>query len=899
MYRVLARVALTYPRTITTFAILLSLLSILSTIAKLEFKTSRLDLVSSREKSHQLFRQYRQEFGEPSRIAVVIQGNDRKRAEAFATDLGNRLAAQGEQIEEVFYRIDLEPFKQKALFYLSKEELLDLRRKLEEHQELLRALAASPGLNSFFELINREITSGLVGHLFTGFLLEEEKRPVDLSLLISLLRQLNDRVEGAADFPSPWETMLTGEKWKPSKDGYLWSDDDRFLFVLVNPKATPGSFERFKGAVESVRASIAQLRKGYPDLEVGVTGVAVLESDEMRVAQRDMTIATLISLIGVAVLYFALFKGVIRPLLALGTLVIGVCWALGFATFTLGHLNIITVAFAPMLIGLGIDYGSYLIARYEEERAAGKGVQEALVQTFIATGPGILTTALTTTLTFGALLFSGFKGLVELGLISGGGILLILLATLTVLPSLLVLQERGGERCVVGRRAEAFHGGYLEGLYRFPWVTLFASGVLVTLSFLALKRVEADFNLLHLQAEGTESVVWERKLLENAKRSAWFGVVLADRLEEAREKEKALEALPSVAKVESITSLIPGDQERKVRLIKGLRPFLHDVSLRRDGAEPVDLEALLSTLGRIRFKMLEEGEAAWDPEKKPPLKEMREVRALIDRFIEKVKEKKQEEVYQALTAYQEELVRDLGDKLDLLRLNLEAKPMTLTDLPRALRERFVGRNGRYRLLVFPAEDIWEPGPLQRFVQEIRTVDPNALGDPVLGFEHMRAMKEGYEKAGLYALLGVSLLAFLRFREWRSFLLALIPLAGGSLWTLGFMGLFQVRFNLANLIVLPLITAPALESGIMIVYRFQEERGRSKAPAPLPKSTGRAVTFSALSTMVGFGSLMISRHRGILSIGLLLTFGVGCVLLASLTVLPALLQVTSFARRGEA
>ncbi|MFN3477552.1 MAG: MMPL family transporter, partial [Candidatus Methylomirabilales bacterium] len=321
------------------------------------------------------------------------------------------------------------------------------------------------------------------------------------------------------------------------------------------------------------------------------------------------------------------------------------------------------------------------------------------------------------------------------------------------------------------------------------------------------------------------------------------------------------------------------------------------VSLRREGAEPVDLEALLSTLGRIRFKMLEEGEAVWDPKKKPPVEEMREVRVLIDRFVEKVKEKRPGEVYQALTAYQEELVQDLGDKLDLFRLNLEAKPITLIDLPQALRDRFVGRNGRYRLLVFPAEDIWEPGPLERFVQELRTVDPNAIGDPVLGFEHMRAMKEGYKRAGLYTLLGVSLLAFLTFREWRSFLLALIPLAGGSLWTLGLMGLFRIKFNLANLIVLPLITAPAVESGIMIVSRFREERGKGKGPIPLPKSTGRAVAFSALSTMVGFGSLMISRHRGIFSIGLLLTFGVGCVLLASLTVLPALLQVTSSPGRG--
>jgi predicted RND superfamily exporter protein len=169
----------------------------------------------------------------------------------------------------------------------------------------------------------------------------------------------------------------------------------------------------------------------------------------------------------------------------------------------------------------------------------------------------------------------------------------------------------------------------------------------------------------------------------------------------------------------------------------------------------------------------------------------------------------------------------------------------------------------------------------------------------MNFEFIRGMKEAYEQAGLYAFVGIVFLVVLAFRAVRPALLALIPLAVGSLWTLGLMGFFQVKFNVANLIVLPLIMAPAVEGGIMIIYRYREEARKVRRPSPLPQSTGRAVVFSSLSTIVGFGSLMISRHWGIFSVGLLLTVGVASVLLASVTVLPSLLTILSTIGRERA
>ena len=237
---------------------------------------------------------------------------------------------------------------------------------------------------------------------------------------------MNQWLAGHRAYRSPWATLFTKDAKAFPNDGFLWSGDKHSLFVLASPKKEAGEFSRFRQAVQQVRADVKELQQAYPEAEVGITGKDVLDADETGVAQRDTTIAAAISAAGVTLLYFALFKEVVRPLLALATLVIGVCWSLGLTTLTIGHLNIFSIVFAPMLMGLGIDYGSYFIAHYEEEkRIAGVGTHEALVQTCGATCPGIATTSLTTTFTFGTLFLTDSKGIAELGFIGGSGILAV------------------------------------------------------------------------------------------------------------------------------------------------------------------------------------------------------------------------------------------------------------------------------------------------------------------------------------------------------------------------------------------------------------------------------------------------------------------------------------------
>jgi uncharacterized protein len=906
LYKLFVGMALGHPFAVMGVAVFGVILSLLFSATRLEFYTSHLDLVSSGNRYKQLDQMFSREFAEvPERVIVVIRSQDKERAKAFATALANRWE-RDPQIDKVLYRIPLEALQDKALLFLSYEELADLRQKLEQHRELFTEFAALPSLEQLFTLINREITEALVDHVFTGFLADEkaEGAPLDLTFVRALLRQLNQHVDPQHPYHSLWQELFTSASEARAHDGFLWSDDKQLLFVFANPKVDVGDFNRFGTAVRQIRQDVRELQQAYPDVEVGITGKAVLETDEMTSAQRDMTMATAISLVGVAILFVTFFRGVVRPGLTVLTLMLGVGWSLGFTTLTIGHLNIFTIVFVPMLIGLGIDStGIHFLTHYEAERAIGENVRQALEHTFANTGAGIVTATLTTATAFFALALSDFLGLRELGFITGSGLLLILLATFTCLPALLVLEERWRRaRTPTPRALHAEEGGgYVAQLYRYPWTTLTVSAFFVLLSLLALGKVKTDFNLLRLQSEQNESVIWAQKIFESTRRSVLMGELMANSLEEVERKVAALRRLPSVEKVDSILSILPEDQERKSALMRELRPILADISLHPPDTEAIDIATLRNTLQRLNAKLAEDDTTAQTSTEGGFRQELREVQELIDQFLQRTAQMPPEATQQALVTFQTALVGDLADKLAILQRNLEAAPLAIQDLPHDLQTRYVGKTGKFRLFVFPAENIWEPQPLARFVRDLQAVDGDALGAPVTNFEYMETIKEGYNKASIYAMGGIIFLALLMFRGALAALLALVPLLVGSVWTLGLMALCGVQFNMANLLFVPLIIGIGIDNGVHIVHSF-----RATATAkhegervPLARSTAKAVTLAALTGIVGFGSLMISSHHGIYSLGLLVALGVGSVLLASLTTLPSLLAILGSARGGHA
>lgn len=859
--------------------------SVMYTVRDLDFQTAQLDLISPKDPLIRLTEQVRP-FQAKDTFTGVIQARTPHRAVAFLEVLSQRIQEDPRHFKDAFFRVDPESLRPWALFYLKKEELQRIKDRMERYPTLLRGLADRPDLTGFLESVNAEMASRMVQAMFTDFLKlpeggkSESSQPMDLGFLVQTLTGILSYMDGKQEYISPWAALLDGDVWDRELEGYFWAAEKRFLLFFVTPTRERETFNKARASLEYLRRLIREVGERFPDVEVGVTGQEALKTDEMTVALRDMSLATWIALVGVWILNVLFFKSHGRTLMRMAVLSMGMCLTFGCLTLLVGHLNIISMVFAPMLVGLGDDYAVHWFARMEEEeRDPGVSRKEAIALVASRSGPAIITAAASGALSFFPLVLTGFKGLVELGLISGLGILIQVAVDIAVLPVLSLFGK------TPRLRQEGSPGGTdLIALNRrkSAWV-LIGALVVSVMSLVGVLQVGFDLNPLRLQAKGTESVVWEERLRESSKRSVLFATSVAHSLEELREKSEALEGLPTVWKVQSVLSLLPKDQEEKLPMlgeISGRTPPVHSQGRQR---EPLRPEGVVDLLERIRFKMDDSQAEAWGA-RRPVVEQIAAVRSLTGQIIQGLRAS--QDPSGPLLAYEKRFQADLLEAFRMLKQGDGLRPMTLEDIPRVLWDRLVSE-GRYLIRIFPSEGIWEPGPRERFVTQVRSVDRQAAGDAVTLHVYSRAYQKGCLEASLYALSGIWLLLLVEFRGRPVAALAFLPLLAGTLWTVGLMPALGIRFNLANSVFLPLIVGAGVEYGIIIVNRWREGR---MPPGHLPMSTAKGVICASLTTNIGFGTLMICRHQGIFSLGVLSFVGSMLVLLAAVILPPA---VTAF------
>jgi hopanoid biosynthesis associated RND transporter like protein HpnN len=871
-------------------ALAVSGLSIFYTVRNLEFQTSQKQLISPKHRLLQLSEVIDQ-FENLDTFVVAIENKETSRSLKFLEVLASRLEGDRANYVQVFYRIDPKLLRPWALLYLGKKDLLTLCDNIQEHRHFIQNLAQSPSLVNFFRQINQEMASRMVGELFTGFLEEKgstgDKEPLDLTFLIQTLQEMKDWLDGDTSFSSSWESLLTKKSWNANEEGYFWTENKRDLLLFVTPKKVGKSFAKSYNSLKALREAIAREQKDFPDIKVGVTGQDALDADQMGVALRDMSLATLLSLVGLAVLLVLFWRGFRRPILEMMALFVALSLTFGLTTLFIGHLNILSVSFAPMLLGLGIDYGIHWFARYnEEQKARGASKKEALESTMIKLGPGILLAGFSAALSFFPLALTGFKGLMELGIICSMGLVVATMTTLCLLPALILLFDKPVSKSQVSSSPNRVRP--LLKLTKGRALVLFILAVAgFGFSLWGVGKVKFDLNMLRLQSKRAESVLWEKKLVEGSRRPSMYGVIIARSLEEVREKTAALKALPTVSKVQSIESMLPREQKGKIDSLRQIKPLLAGIGLPPNLGDTIDLSELNNIFGRIRFKMLDSSQSQWGVSK-PLETQMKRVRDLIDALRQRFHSMKRSQLLNALHGFENALIWDLNDKLSLIRANVNTRPMQLEDLPRPVLQRFVGKNHLYLIRVFPAENIWEPELLGKFVHDLQAVDPNAIGDPVTLYVFTKAFRDACIKAALYAAAFISVLVLFTFRSFVSALMAMMPLVVGTAWTFGLIHAFGVDLNLANSIFLPLVVGAGVEYGIIIVQRWRQRN--DSRDTVLPRSTGMGVILAGLTTTVGFGSLTISEHQGIHSLGLLTTVGSLSILAAAVLFLPALLEL---------
>lgn len=890
------------PRFILAITVLSVIASIGAAATRLTVQTDQLALISTRHPLIALSDKLDPfDFSGKTTFAVVVRSPSQDRSIEFMNALVAKIHGDPKHFQDVFYRLEPDQFKKWVLYYLDKRDLLQIRERIEEHSELVRKMAEGPDLLNFLSLVNQDMASRMIGEFFTGFLDEDTPKksgtgeePMDLDFLIRVLDGLSRYLSGTPKYISPWSSFFKSGAWDLEKEGYLWEGGKKFLIAAVMPS-------KIKDGVSKTQTSLLQLRKyirelqasGFQDVGAGVTGQEALNNDEMSTAMRDMTTATWLSLFGVLVLLVVFFRGARHTFIIMVTLGVGLCWTFGWTAFFIGHLNILSIVFAPLLCGLGVDYAIHWFARFEEERNLPHENRTAVIQQVMdKSGPGIVLAGLSAAFSFLPFVLTGFRGLMELGMITGMGILLILLADFTVLPALSTYIAVDRPRSNKGRmqsNGDLFHLGR-------PGVkaVLAVSALLCIICAFSASRVQFDLNPLRLQSQNAESVYWEKVMVESSEHSVLSAAAFADSAEQVREKTALFKKLPSVLDVDTVFTLLPEHQEEKVPLLRSILALVPDLEQSNPGggkgpgtspdpeAQTKYRKELIEILQRLRFKMQDDQAEKWGASK-PMVAQMEKVRTLAGNIVQAIQASP--DSYKQLADYRVQFKNDIVDKWTLLKESSSADPMRVQDIPTILREQFL-QDGQYLIRIYPKESIWEEGALTRFVTDLRSVDPNVVGDPVSLFTFSSAFKKASIAASIYALIAISLLLTFTFHSLRLTLVSLVPLAAGTLWTVGIMGVTGIDFNLANGIFMPLVVGAGVEYGIIILHRWREG---GMGYGRLPFSTGKGVILAALTTTLGFGALMISHHRGIFSLGFVAWAGSICVLVSALFILPSILS----------
>jgi len=885
--RALVTFACARPVATVTLAGVLAIVSVVYALAYLSFATSMRSLLPPDKPYILRYSQYEREFGDLDSIAIVVDAPSLPEATLYANRLARQLRTENVPLTRIAYRIDPKQFEGRGLLYLSKERLANIRDAVFDYQEFMEAFAARPTLDQLAEGMATQIATAFVSN-FIDLGLSDSKGASDLKFVQDLVAMIGARLDRPGPYKSPFGALFAVPGADSPGAGYFLSEDQRLLFILAEPETQKGSFTGDQRAIEGIRGAIASLKREFPDVAVGVTGKPALQNDEMVAAFRDSERATLLAFALILALLLLAFVRIGKPILMLLVLATSLCWSIGVATLVIGHLSLFSVMFISIVIGIGIDYGIYFLFRYEEELFLGRNLREAIEITAARTGPGMLLGAVTAAGTFYVLWLTDFRGMRELGFIAGSAIVLSWLAMMTVFPAMLVLVDR--RRAVRPAAAipralalERMHVPFVEHIASYPKTVLVMAAALTVVSAWGLRYIQFDYNLLNLQAFGTESVAWERRILATAGRSGFAALDSAETLDELRQKYKAFRTLHTVAEVDSVLLLIPDDQPAKLKIINDFAPLVAPVRIGR--APAVDPARLASSLEKLKRRFDIAGNEAPEGMVRAKLKLVAED---IGRVAVRIRQTDPQVSQPALTHLQNQIYQDFVRSFQRLQGNLSPRPIGLDDVPKELRAKFISDRGHFLLQIHPAADIWDRDGAQRFVSELRAIDPDVTGTPVITYEALGLMERAYQQGTLYAIVLVTVVTALTLRRARETALALLPLGLGLMWAFGLMYFLGLKFNMGNVFALPLILGAAAEYGLNIVLRFME--GRDHGGPLIARSTMMAVLVNGLTNIFGFGSLMVADHRGIFGLGMLLTLGTTTSLIAALIVLPVLLRM---------
>ena len=783
-------------------------------------------------------------------ISVEVEAPTAENAELATSALAQRLSKDHDLFPLVRQPDSGDFFERNGMLFGSAAEVRKNAKELSKAEPLIASLAGDTSLRS----VMRTLSLGAEGVLAGKVTLDQLAWPLSLAD-----QTLSDVLDGKPAAFS-WQELMQGHK--------LPADRLRH-FIEVQPTLDFSELQPGHKATEAIRRAAADLDlKGQYGATVELTGQVPMNDDQFSVIRRSALRDTLTALLGVLiVLWLALRSWKIMGAVFFSLMVgLAATTALGLAM--VGSFNLISIAFFVLFVGLGVDFGIQFSVRYRAERHEHHDLREALRSAARKAGQPLALAAAATAVGFFSFLPTSYRGLSELGLIAGCGMLIAFLCSITLVPAMLALLNPAGEAAAVGFRSLA----PLDDFLQRHRIAVIAGTILVVVGGAPLLlHLPFDFNPVNLQAPNSPSVVTYRKLQSDPQTSGNDAEILTPSLEQADATAKRLDALPEVSRVLTLSHLIPGDQHEKI-------DALHDAAQRlgtalhpqRKQPAPTDQDNV-AAIQRAAADLAQaaRGKTGANADATRHVSDLLRRLAGADASVRAKAEAA--------------LVPPLSYDLDRLRKSLAPEQVTTDTLPPDLLRDWVLPDGRARVQALPKGNPNDTNVLRHFATAVLRAEPTATGAAISYYESGRAVTTALVEAAVLALLAIALLLFIALRRVTDVLLTLIPLLLAGAVTLELCVLDGLALNFANIIALPLLLGVGV--AFKIYYIMAWRAGKSGL---LQSTLTRAVVFSAMTNAIAFGSMWASNYPGMSSMGKLMALALLCTMAAAVLFQPVLM-----------
>src|SRR5580692_5008979 len=807
-------------------------------------------LISSKLDWRQRDQQFDKAFDRDSTILAVVEAPTPELTGAAGAALEQSLHGDTKHFQSLQPLGSGEFFEKNGLLFLPPAELGQLTGQFESAAPLIEIMAGDPSIR------------GLTGALETG-LAGVKRGEVKLD---STARPFNMIAQTVEDILSKSSATFS---WRELTSDKPMEDSDKRAFIEFKPILDYNALEPGKDATDAIRQAAAELDfPGKYQARVRLTGPVPIANEEYATVQDGAIrngIGTVIVVL--IILWLALHSAKIIFAVFVN-LFIGLSITTALGLMMVGSLNLLSIAFAVLFIGLGVDFGIQFSVRYRSERFKNDDLKLALAEAARRVAVPLSLAAMATAAGFLCFLPTDYKGISELGEIAGAGMLVAFTTSITVLPAMLSLLNPPGEKEPVGYAFLAPVDHFLEK-YRIAIVVGTLAIVIAGLPLLHFMKF--DFNPMNLRNPKAESIATFLDLRKDPNTGANAIDVMTNSEADAKKIEARLEKLPEVLEVRSLDSFVPEEQPAKLKLIaQGARildPALNPDSIDAAPSDQENVDALKGSADSLR-------RAAGDA-KGPGAIASRRLADDLQRLADSNQATREKT--------QGIFVTPLKIVFDQLKNAMQAKPVSLNNLPADLVNGWKTKEGLMRVEAEPRGDPNDNDTLRKFAAAVLAAEPTAIGGPVSILKSGDTVVKAFIHAGFWALLVISLLLWITLRRITDVLLTLVPLLVAGAVTLEICVLIDMPLNFANIVALPLLLGVGVAFKIYYITAWRS--GRTNL---LQSSLTRAIFFSALTTATAFGSLWLSSHPGTASMGKLLALSLVTTLAAVLLFQPALM-----------